>query len=507
MRIRALWARYRVEAWLVLAGLSILVGSGLAQTTILKESDPSWFVPQPQPTILFESVGVPLDDVYIHCRYAHNLLSGGGFGFQPNEPLSADTSPLWVLLLALSGLITTDLPAAAVALSALSYLMLGPGVFRVSRDLLHLEESWAALAGVLTVLASRLVWSATSGMEVTLAALLALLLAEEHARQVGRGAPRWREGMLIGLGFLARPELALLGGMCMVDWVLQSRRSQERVGWRYAEILAVAIVLAFPWVAFNLMTGDSLVSHSSTVQGARASLLPHAGYLGFVSRILAAMNILLMVGFLFSLRFLKDPRWRVGILFVILLPILQSVLAPQFRHHGRYFFPILPLLVMFGVAGVRSAIAGREKLALVVSALLIVLSGFDTARWIALSGYSVRNINDQHVQAAAWLDAHVPKSAAIAAHDVGMLGYLSNRKVIDLTGLVTPELYPVQSDQHVVWSKARAMGAEWFLIYNRLNPTLYQNFKDSLELLAEFRIRKPIVASADTVMSMYRVKQ
>ena len=91
-------------------------------------------------------------------------------------------------------------------------------------------------------------------------------------------------------------------------------------------------------------------------------------------------------------------------------------------------------------------------------------------------------------------------------HDVGAIAYYADRSVIDLTGLVTPPMFKLQPDQKEVWRLAREMGANTFIIYNRLNPTLYDTFKDSLELLAEFRIRKPLVSSADTVMSAYRLK-
>lgn len=127
-------------------------------------------------------LGVPLDDVYIHAQFAKDLLHGFGYSFQSGLPLTADTSPLWVVLLAIGGFFTPRFELVAISLSMLAYLALGSGVYRVARDVFGMAENHARLAGLGTVLSSRLAWSGMSGMETALAALLMLLVVEEHVR-------------------------------------------------------------------------------------------------------------------------------------------------------------------------------------------------------------------------------------------------------------------------------------------------------------------------------------
>lgn len=502
---QSLWSKYRIEVLLIVAGLMVLLSAFLAQHTILRQRDESWFVSQPQPTTIVPIVGVPLDDVYIHCRFAQNLLAGHGFSFNPGEALSADTAPLWVLLIAFGGLFTDHLDLVAVVLSSLFFLALGPGVYRIARDLLKLDHRWAIVAGVLTVLSSRLMWSAISGMEVSLAALLVLLVVEEHARQIERAEIRMREGILLGLGLLTRPEFALLLALCIADWGYKSTKCQNALKQAPSAILAL-LIITLPWFGFNLLTRNSLLSHSSFVQS-NSVLYSSIDYLVYITKILLTHNALLLLGALAALVLIKDDRWRVGVVFMLLLPIIQAIVAPQTRHHGRYIFPILPLIILFGSYGIWKLLAERSiAIQLAVSVLLICWTSFELARWLPKQAFAARNINDQHVAVAQWVKANTTSNDKLAVHDVGMLGYLAERPVLDLTGLITPAMFPLQSDQTTVWSEARKQGANIFVIYNRLNPTLYNTFKDSLELLAEFRIRKPIVSSADTVMSAYRVK-
>jgi hypothetical protein len=54
----------------------------------------------------------------------------------------------------------------------------------------------------------------------------------------------------------------------------------------------------------------------------------------------------------------------------------------------------------------------------------------------------VRNVNDSDVAMALWVRQHVPPGAVIAAQDVGAIGFLTPNPLIDLTGIVTPEILP-----------------------------------------------------------------
>ncbi|HKC76642.1 MAG TPA: hypothetical protein VKF37_20935, partial [Chloroflexota bacterium] len=117
--------------------------------------------------------GVPLDDAYIHFRFAQNLAAGHGFSFNPDHPVPGSTSPLWAVLLAGGAVLGTPLWLAAKVYGVL--FAAGAAVLAWRLALRLTGAPIAALAaGALTALDGRLLWATPSGMEVTLFAALSL---------------------------------------------------------------------------------------------------------------------------------------------------------------------------------------------------------------------------------------------------------------------------------------------------------------------------------------------
>jgi len=153
--------------------------------------------------------GFPLDDAWIHVRFAQNLSQGHGFAFNPGEPTAGSTSPLWVVVLAAFSLVTGEFVRTAVFIGIASYLALGIFTFRAARR--ALESAGAALFAALVLLANvRVLWAALSGMEICLAALLALAAVVSFAdEEAGRATRLDETGESSGDGRgLVRPRFA-----------------------------------------------------------------------------------------------------------------------------------------------------------------------------------------------------------------------------------------------------------------------------------------------------------
>jgi len=513
VHLKSFVKRNLAEGSLVFAGILILVTQFAVTKYFLNDGGADHT----------QIVGAPLDDTYIHCRYAENLRSGRGYTFNPevniddslykmssSKTVSADTSPLWVAMIAVGGIFSRHLDLIAILLSAFFYLLLAPAVFRICRFTYMLPYSWSVVGGIITMLCSRLIWSSASGMETTLACFLTLIIFHEHLkqRQLG-GVMRLREGLFLALGIAVRPELMFLAFIVLMDWFIVAIR--ERRGFtalvkaKIFFLICVAPVYMIPY-----FENGGLIYHSSVVQGARFSFLPDIGYLFFVAKTLAAsFSLPILFAFIAPLKEKKHKDIILLQTFGFGLLILLAFIAPQFRHHGRYFFEVFPILIILGIITISMLleIKIRSKVVFYMQGLLILIALIGTTRGVLLAAESVTNINDQHLAVCSWIKENTGASDKLAVDDVGAIGYFTKRNVIDLTGLVSPEFFPLQNDQKQVWKQARKEGANVFIIYTRLNPSFYQYAKDSLDFVKEFRVRLPLVASADTVMSVFRIKQ
>ena len=58
----------------------------------------------------------------------------------------------------------------------------------------------------------------------------------------------------------------------------------------------------------------------------------------------------------------------------------------------------------------------------------------------AISVAAVSNINSMQVAVGEWLRDHADENALVAANDIGAIAYVSQRKVLDIVGLVEPDI-------------------------------------------------------------------
>jgi hypothetical protein len=95
---------------------------------------------------------------------------------------------------------------------------------------------------------------------------------------------------------------------------------------------------------------------------------------------------------------------------------------------------------------------------------------------------------------ALWLKRNTPENALIALHDIGAVGYFSDRKILDLVGLVNPEVsayYLDQGSKKVIPLSERkiidylkekrpdylVMFSEWDRFFNLLQPANEKYFQ------------------------------
>jgi len=422
--------------------------------------------------------GFPLDDAWIHQTYARSLAQTGRFAYGLGQVSAGSTSPLWTLLLSLGHVLRVSPFLWTYVLGAASWLLIGWTSTALARRLFPQQRSVARWIGLACLLEWHLAWAAFSGMEIALFTFLSLLLIERYAA----GAHPFWVGLIGGLLLITRPEGVVLAGLVAVvaflDQIRQRQSSRSRE-WRslastLADMAAGLVVLLAPYVVFNeVVSGQPLPNTFYAKQAEYRALLaqPIWARLWIVlRRPLVGAQALLVPGFVWQAVWgwrrqkAGDASLAAGpspALILMLLPVvwwgvylvIYALRMPVDYQYGRYLMPTVPFLLIYGIGGTghwlrprspRIAVRVLSRTMTAVIGCLFVAFLFVGAR--AYAG-DVCTINGEMVDVAVWLEANTPPDALVAAHDIGAIGYFAQRPLLDLAGLITPDVIPYMRDE------------------------------------------------------------
>ncbi len=408
-------------------------------------------------SIQTSGIGFPLDDAWIHQTYARNLATGYGWSFVAGESSAGLTAPLWGLLLAFG-----------------SFLGLGPYFFTFLMGWLTLwalavtgsygflifvpgKEKWALAAGSLLALEWHLVWAAVSGMETLHYALIVLVvLVLLIRRDKKKKDPQFLLiGLLIGLSIWIRPEgLTLLGPLIFV--ILFNSETWKIKGNQFLVSLWGFSIIFVPYVWFNRWLAGDWWPNTFYAKQAEYAILKN---LPLWERLfqqfslpMIGVGILLLPGLIFlTIRLFRKKEWSLlaMILWFIGHLSIYALRLPVTYQHGRYAIPAMPVYFLLAFSGFALMIDlySNSFMNRILNKTWAIAIPLVTILFLIIGGNSYRQdvgvINSQMVNISKWVSANIPNDQKIAAHDIGALGYFSNRPILDLAGLISPDVIPI----------------------------------------------------------------
>jgi hypothetical protein len=290
-------------------------------------------------------------------------------------------------------------------------------------------------------------------------------------------------GLLAGLSVWVRPDgLTLLGPLVLAVLFLETN-NPSRLRGLLRVIIGFGAVFLF-YLLFNLLIGGTPMPNTFYAKQAE-----YAAWQGFpLSRRFGEMSLQLLVGpsflllpgvVLWAVRSFQQRSWgsllaltwSVGymVLYVLRLPMYQ---------HGRYIMPAMPIFFLIGMLAVMDFASSKTfgryqwfastlwKISLgTVSLLFIVLGARAYAQDVAL-------IEQEMVESAQWAAANIPPGVLIAAHDIGALGYFDTHPLLDLAGLVSPEVVPFIRDEVRLAVYLNAKDAGYLIAFSDLYPEM-----------------------------------
>lgn len=386
------------------------------------------------------------DDAYITFRYAENLAHGFGFTFNPGDPpVQGTTTPLFTILLAVAASLRMSVPETAAIIGAVCH---GITVVVLGRLVSLLLDRRAGFF-VATLYAISFPAMNISGMETPLYTLLIVLSFYAMATH------NWNTAFfLAGLTTLVRIDGALVVVILLGAYAIQVRSFPVRPA-----VIYTLIVL--PWFIFAYLTFGGLLPNSFM---AKLAFEPN------VSGRFSPLGYFTLFGYFFGL----DPfvfiapfvvlgtigAWRrapIRPLLTYFVAYLAAYTFAMLPPQTWYYTPTLAFIYVCLYVGVQDVVTALsvafkndrvqafQRLAVWSFVLLFAVNLLqDTLLQVWQDPFGRSALyDDVHYQAGMWLAENAQDGQVLAAKEIGLVGYYSNLKVVDILGLVTPDVIPL----------------------------------------------------------------
>jgi hypothetical protein len=377
------------------------------------------------------------DDAFITYRYARQIASGNGLVYNLNEHVLGTTTPLYTLLLAgFSALSGAGVREFSHALSLAALFAGGMGLYLIGRG-----QRWiAAAAGLFYV--SNPFYQMSVGMEtfVFVSLLIYASLAYQRRRRV-------LTALLLGLAMLVRYEAVLLALLIGLHALWRERRVPW---WLAGSLLPLVPWMFYAWQSFGQVVPQSAFAKLS------ATRIP------FLSGLLIWWQVYNNFNPLF---FLVPPLALLGLYYAVrkrrifspfyllfawslLYSLVCSLIAGSFPWYYGPLIPALSVLCAGGLLclgetfslGLRRPAWATTLLSFFIIAAMVVQCLAWRQDGILVGGQVLEGRTLEYRGVIGWLKSHALPGSSLATAEIGVIGYDTDMRIVDLYGLVTTGL-------------------------------------------------------------------
>ncbi len=428
------------------------------------------------------SLGFPLDDAWIHQTYARNLARNLEWSFQAGQPSGGSTAPLWTSLIAIGHWLGAPPLLWSSILGAVILACTGWVCSRWLQLRLPRMSAWGWIAALLILYEWHLVWASLSGMETLLQSLLFAILLWRLER--GAREAFWL-GALVGVGVWLRPDAVTLLLPIALMFLLRSPRGVRGTAAAFGLTLLGLAALLIPYLLFNYSLNGTIWPSTFYAKQAEYAVLREANLgtrmLGQLIPLLpGAMAVLLPGIFMVLASGASQRRWDrlVPLVWAAAFLFAYALRLPVTYQHGRYAIPTLPVLLILGLEGLLATVdlnSTSTYRRLLSRVWILALPAVSLVFWwmgARAFGLDVAIIETEMVDTAEWISQNTEQEALIAAHDIGALGYFGERRIVDLAGLVSPEVIPILRDESALAGLLDARRADYLMTFPDWYPEL-----------------------------------
>ena len=464
----------------------------------------------------------PLDDPWIHLQFAKNLAEYGSFSYFRNELVTAgSTSPIYTIILAAGFFVTKNEMWLSYIIGILFFALSVFYFYRLSGTFFP-KDNWLAIsAALLLVLDKWINFISVTGMETTLYIFLLVASYYYYRKMNAIGF-----AVTLGLTFWTRPDALAFIAAIAADYFfrvyLKNRSPKENTGielfakkdlYKIAGIFGIIVGAYF---AMNFLISGSLLPNTYSAKLAyysaefrsRAEFMKVEVWEYFTE----SAYLLIFIPFLFGVIKLGSDTVKLkynalipAFIFIALLIFMYWYKLPYAHRFGRYMMPIFPFYILLSVYGGREFFRwfanyiGDSKLVNGLNVILIagtlVYFGSEYYKTRKIFQDQSRHIYIRQVETAKWLKNNTPEGSIIATHDVGAIAYYSDRKIVDVVGLINPEFISKLNtkefagfvEEQIIKQNVNYMAflKEWFQVVNQ--PALFTAGENAFEIMQVYK--------------------
>lgn len=434
-------------------------------------------------SVNYYKIGFPLDDSWIHQAYARNLLLFKDWYFVPGIKSAGSTSPLWTLLLVPGHLFRNDFFYFWTFLISGIIFSLVCIVSQKLYEVILGDQEKLPVVGLVIALEWHLMWATNSGMETILFILLILTLFLYMV--VEKKYSYLISGILIGIIIFVRPDgITLLGPLFFILFYRKMIEKKKIIN----PFVLMAVILIFIAIFgfFNYRLSGEIFPNTFYAKQAEYEILNNQPILKRIFNLfqipLTGAGIILLPGFLYFL-YKKIKKFDIYIVSLYLwlfgYLLIYAIRLPVTYQHGRYLIPIIPAFFLLSRCGYNQLLQNdfpKKK--------LVVFGGYSAFATVLIIffflgakayGQDVAIIETEMVATAKWVQNNIDEKATIAAHDIGALGFYTDRNIIDLAGLINPEVIPFIRDEAKLKEYLDQKNVDFLVVF----PGWYEELDDT----------------------------
>ncbi|HEU4929088.1 MAG TPA: glycosyltransferase family 39 protein, partial [Candidatus Krumholzibacteria bacterium] len=448
--------------------------------------------------------GFLYDDSFYAFQIARNIAHGEGATFDGIHATNG-FQPLYVGVLVPLYWIAGNSPTLPIHLAlVISALLTVATAFILYRLVArHASETAALIVAGAWAFSPIVIRQAANGLETALSLFACALAVDFYLHRVRSAlSPRRRTflalGALLGFAMLARVDLGFLALAMCLDYLLVARRRMQRetvtLPWRgnVATVAAAAAIVCLPWAVYGIASVGSPLSESG--RATRTLAIAYAPFFdlasssepepnaGFVARhferslktlkvipavhpvfrgvrkvsegmragevaanIIGVVLLAVSAGWWWRRRRARTDMRELDflLLFSIMMIVAYSTYIFGVFFFLRYYYPLYFVAMVFAGLAVDDVIAWASARSMNVRRTALAASGVYAAALLFMGYTSAFRTVPVYgfYDAARWVATHTDASETIGVFQGGAIGYLSERRVVNLDGKVNAEAY------------------------------------------------------------------